>query len=209
MSNVEIKIEAKGIDTVQNVLESMAVRGVRLSPLMGRIGIALIASVHENFAMEGRPKWKPLSAKTAASYQASAVQKAQSTKRWQSAKKESTKRSIESSRVEKDVGGHKILVQSGELRQSIVLGEVTDSSVVIGSSLPYARIHQLGGTIGPITIKPKDKQALVIPTANGTIIRRSANIPERKIPARPYLAIQLEDIAVIERLTMAYIREGT
>lgn len=205
---VRVEVIAEGLEQVSSTLTSMAERGLRLTPLMGRIGLALIASVHENFAAEGRPKWKPLSAKTVASYQAAAVQKAQNTKRWQNAKRAATKSKIESARVEKDVGGHKILVQSGDLRKSIMIGEVTETSVEVGSSLPYARIHQLGGTIGAITIKPRDKKALAIPTPNGTIIRRSANIPERKIPARPYLAIQLDDVVLISGLTMQYIRDG-
>ncbi len=205
---MKVQIQAEGLNQVSAVLESMAARGVHLQPLMGRIGVALIASVHANFADEGRPKWKPLSAKTVASYQVAAVKKAQNTKRWKNAKKSATRDKIESNRVEKDVGGHKLLVQTGELRNSIMVGEVTDSSIEIGSSLPYARIHQLGGTIGPVTINPRNKRALAIPTANGTIIRRSANIPERHIPARPYLKVQPEDIPVIAGLTMQYIREG-
>lgn len=205
---MRVEVIAEGLEEVSTALTSMAERGVQLSPLMGRIGLAMIASVHENFAVEGRPKWKPLSAKTVAAYQAAAVQKAQNTKRWQNAKKASTKSKIEASRVEKEVGGHKLLVQTGDLRKSIMLGEVTENSVEIGSSLPYARIHQLGGTIGPITIKPRDKKALAIPTVNGTIIRRSANIPERKIPARPYLVIQPDDVVLIKGLTMQYIHEG-
>lgn len=205
---MNIEIKADGLDQVNRALTSMAERGARMAPLMGQIGQALIASVHENFAAEGRPKWKPLSAKTVESYQAAAVQKAQSTKRWKNAKSATTRSNIEASRVEQDVGGHKILVQKGDLRQSIMVGAVTDESVEIGSSLPYARIHQLGGTIGPVTIKPLNKQALAIPTANGTIIRRSATIPERTIPARPYLAIQEDDKTLIAGLTIRYIREG-
>lgn len=205
---MRIEIRAEGLEQVGSELAAMAERGISLSPLMGRIGTALIASVHENFAVEGRPKWQPLSAKTVASYQAAAVQKAQSTKRWKNAKSDKTRSKIESDRVERDVGGHKLLVQTGELRQSIMIGAITESSVEIGSSLPYARIHQLGGTIGPVTIRPRNKQALAIPTANGVIIRRYANIPERKIPARPYLAIQPEDMTLIAGLTMRYIREG-
>ncbi|WP_172408112.1 phage virion morphogenesis protein [Desulfosporosinus sp. FKA] len=205
---MKVEIQAVGLEEVSTILTSMAERSINLSPLMSRIGLAMIASVHENFAVEGRPKWKPLSAKTVAAYQAVAIQKAQNTKRWQNAKKSSTKSKIESDRVERDVGGHKILVQSGELRQSIMLGAVTETSVEIGSSLPYARIHQLGGTIGAVTIMPTNKKALAIPTTDGIIIRRSANIPERKIPARPYLTVQPEDITLIRGLTMQFIREG-
>lgn len=205
---IKVQIEAKGLNTVLNVMESMAARGISLAPLMGRIGLELVASVHANFAAEGRPKWKPLSAKTVAAYQAAAVQKAQATKRWKNVKTGKTRSKIESDRVQKDVGAHKLLVQTGELRNSIMVGAVTDFSVEIGSPLPYARIHQLGGTIGAITIKPRNKQALAIPTAQGVIIRRSANIPERKIPARPYLKVQPEDVVLISGLTMQYIRGG-
>ncbi|MFB5192791.1 phage virion morphogenesis protein [Alicyclobacillus fastidiosus] len=209
MSGIAIRIEANGLDTLAAKLEAMTERAVNMTPLMARFGAELLGSVFANFAAEGRPeKWAPLSASTVRSMENDAVEAAQNTARWKNAKSDATRGNIESARIAKDVGRHKILVRSGALRQSIMVGEVTNDSVEIGSSIPYARIHQLGGTIGPVTVRPKNKQALAFPTADGTVVVRSANTPERKIPGRPYLKIQDEDIKLFIGLTMDYIREG-
>lgn len=204
---VNVRIGAKGLGTVQNVLASMAARSVSMVPLMSRLGVALIGIVHTNFAEQGRPKWRPLSASTLRSYQEAAVQNMRGTQRYKNAKKASTRATYEQ-QTRGGLGGHKILMRTGELRNSIMLGEVTESSITIGSSLPYARIQQMGGTIGPITVRPKNAKALIIPTADGYILRRSADIPERKIPARPYLSIAAEDVPLLTGITMAYLREG-
>lgn len=48
-------------------------------------------------------------------------------------------------------GGGKTLLATGQLRNSVVSRspDVSDSHVRIGSNLPYAAIHQAGGTISP------------------------------------------------------------
>lgn len=207
VSGIAIKVNLEGFDTLSNVLESMTARAVNLRPLMARFGVAMIASVHQNFADEGRPeKWAPLSASTVRSMQHQAVQQVRGTKRYQSAKKDTTRAKYEQQAV--DGMSHKLLVRTGDLRQSISIGDVTNDSVEIGSSLPYARIHQLGGTIGPMTVKPRTAQVLAIPTDQGVIYRRSADIPERHIPARPYLKVQEDDVKLFVGLTVNYIREG-
>jgi phage gpG-like protein len=198
---------ANGIEAIGNVLASMAARGERLRPIMGKIGTILIGSVHENFAVEGRPKWKPRSEKTIHSMEQQAVQRLRQTKKWQNAKRSTTRAKYEEEAMEK-VRGNKLLQRTGDLRKSIMLGKVTDQSVEIGSSLKYARIHQLGGTIPRMTIKPKNKKALLIPTNDGVIFRRSANLPERKIPARPYLGVQDEDIPVIAEAVRLFVVGG-
>lgn len=207
MSGVAIRINADGFDSLGAMIEAMEERALNMTPLMARFGAAMIASVHANFAAEGRPeKWAPLSASTVRSMQNDVVQQIRGTKRYQNAKTDATRSKYEQQAI--DGMGHKILVRSGDLRQSIMVGEVTPDSVEIGSSLPYARIQQLGGTIGPVTVRPKSKQALAFPTADGTVVVRNANIPERKIPARPYLKIQEDDIKLFVGLTMDYLREG-
>lgn len=215
---VYIRAEAKGpgisgaavdgLNEIASAMERMASRGVRLRPVMGSIGNILLRSVHQNFESEGRPKWKARRALTVQSMRNDAVKKAQSTKKWQNAKKASTKAKYENQAADK-AEGNKILQRSGDLKKSVMLGKVTDSFLEIGSSLPYARIHQLGGTIKSITIRPKNSKVLAIPTSSGTVFRMSANIPERKIPARPYLAIQGEDVPVISEKVHLFIIGGT
>lgn len=171
-----VRIEAQGLSEVSAALEWMASSGIRLRPLMERIGVYLIASVHDNFAAEGRPeKWKPLSPSTIRSYEMQATQAAQSTQRYQNAKTDATRMKIIGSRIQSDVGGHKILVRSGALRGSIMVGNVTNTDIEIGvprgsKAGKYARIQQLGGKIGPITIRPRNKQALLIPTDRKSVV---------------------------------------
>lgn len=43
--------------------------------------------------------------------------------------------------------GRATLVKTGKLRRSIRIMKVTPSSVTVGSSMPYASIHNFGGTI--------------------------------------------------------------
>lgn len=47
----------------------------------------------------------------------------------------------------KNAKGRAILVQSGRLRRSLQLTSVTDGSFTIGTDVPYAQIHNEGGTI--------------------------------------------------------------
>ena len=193
---------------VTKALEQMQERAMHLQPLMRGIGMVMIKSVHENFDREGRPsRWKQLSLKTLLSRDASAAASARKTSKWKAAKGRSTKAKIEAERVQR-MRGNKILQNSGSLRQSIVLGAVTDSSVEIGSSLPYARIHQLGGSVPATTVRARRAKALLIPTAGGVIFRKEAHIPERTIPARPYLVLQPHDLEVIAKMADDYLERG-
>lgn len=47
----------------------------------------------------------------------------------------------------KGAAQRKILIQSGRLRRSVRITSVTPHSVWVGSDVPYARIHNEGGTI--------------------------------------------------------------
>jgi phage gpG-like protein len=58
----------------------------------------------------------------------------------------------------------------------------------------YMRIHQLGGTIPAHTIVPRRAKALRWTGGDGQVhFARKVNIPEIRIPARPYLLVQDED----------------
>ncbi|MBL0387920.1 phage virion morphogenesis protein [Tumebacillus sp. ITR2] len=193
---------------VVEALASLREHTQNLRPLMGGIGTVMIRSVHQNFEAQGRPsRWKPRSVKTMMSYEEHAVQQARRTKKHQNAKTPATKAKLESQAVTK-MCGNLILQRSGALKQKIILGEVTNHSVEIGSSLPYARIHQLGGTIGAHTVRARRKRALLIPTQNGYIFRKEAHIPQIKIPARPYLVLQQHDLDVIAAMAVDYLERG-
>lgn len=58
----------------------------------------------------------------------------------------------------KDDASHKILTRSSALRASIKIAEITDDYVKLtaGEGLPYANIHNTGGTISvPVTAKSR------------------------------------------------------
>lgn len=71
--------------------------------------------------------------------------------------------------------------QTGPLRVSGVVG------VGPRAEVPYARIHEFGGSIPAHLVVAKNAQALRIPTAKGIIFRKSAMIPEIDMPKRSYL----------------------
>jgi phage gpG-like protein len=188
-------------------LDEMRERAMHMKPFMQGVGMIMLKSTFENFEREGRPhKWKPRSVKTVMSMEEGAVVAARRTKTWQRAGAARRER-LEQDKVHK-ARSNKILQVSGKLRQSIVMGAVTDKSVEIGSSLPYARIHQLGGTIKATTVHARRKKALLIPTQYGIIFRKSANIPARKIAARPYLVLQPHDIELIGKMADDYLERG-
>lgn len=192
---MKVQIEAQGLDKVLSAMESMTSRGVRLQPLMRKVGVVLVGSVFSSFEAQGRPnRWKPWSPLTEEIYSGQAEAQAMSTQRYKSAKRQSTRFKLRDAAVDRRIGqGSKILMNTGDLRKSIMVGEVTNESVEIGSSLVYARIHQLGGTILP---------------KNAKMLRAGGYFPLKRvtIPARPYLTVQPEDVPVISRLTIDFIR---
>lgn len=84
--------------------------------------------------------------------------------------------------------GGKTLSNTGDLMRSIDK-YATSNKVMVGSNLPYARIHQKGGKTSPHVIRPKRKKAL----AFGGVVRKKVNHPGSDIPARPYLGISDDD----------------
>ena len=78
--------------------------------------------------------------------------------------------------------GGTTLVQRGHLRDSI-RKSVSDAQVEVGTSVPYARIHQLGGTI-----KAKPGKSLRFTIGDRSVFARKVTIP-----ARPYLGFREAD----------------
>jgi phage virion morphogenesis protein len=88
-----------------------------------------------------------------------------------------------------------ILHRTGALARSIDY-LVHGSSIVVGSSLIYAAIHQFGGVI-----RPKSGAALVFRAGNETIFARQVTMP-----ARPYIGLSAEDRSEIILATAQYLR---
>nr|DAD98284.1 MAG TPA: virion morphogenesis protein [Myoviridae sp. ct5nJ10] len=87
-----------------------------------------------------------------------------------------------SGRAQED--GGKTLTNKGHLRDSIDK-KATSDTVMVGSNLKYARIHQKGGTI-----TPKKAKKLVFKGRGG----KKVAVDQVTIPARPYLGISDEDM---------------
>lgn len=135
---------------VNEKLLELASRGENLRPLMKNIAGIFASSTEENFKEEGRPD------------------------KWTDLA-EITKEK----RKKKNKWPGQILQVQGQLASSVNT-QYDDESVVIGSNLPYAAIHQLGGQAG------KNKKV--------------------EIPARPYLQLIDEDYDEILEETQTYLK---
>ncbi|MGE9985347.1 phage virion morphogenesis protein [Desulfovibrio sp. SGI.169] len=93
--------------------------------------------------------------------------------------------------------GGKTLDKEGHLKDSIDYSATPDK-VMVGSNLPYARIHQLGGTI-----RAKKGKYLKFKGLNG----EDVFVKEAKITARPYLGVSKEEMEEV-RETMADFLAG-
>lgn len=189
---IEIKVESKDIQKVENALRVALERGNNLRPVMGKLGASMVGIVDRNFAAEGRPtKWKPRSPITQGSIMIGAQKAAAKTKRYQNAK--SKGRASILRRVSLSAAGNKILSRSGELKNSITY-RAGENKVLVGpgTGIPYARIHQLGGVI-----RPKNGKALLVPCGN-----RILRLKQVKIPARPYLTVPSGEVPFLARVAV-------
>ncbi|HWP96414.1 MAG TPA: phage virion morphogenesis protein [Syntrophomonadaceae bacterium] len=193
---VTVYVKTEGQDLAMNIIGSMAARGENTQPLMGIVGHIILGSVSRNFESQGRPKWKPISSFTQDIYSGRLLERLEATAGFQKLKREKTRVAKRTSFLAKK-GGRMILQGEGDLKKSVVVGKITRNSVEIGSSLPYARIHQLGGTIEP------KKSYLFVPISGGFI-----RLKKVEIPARPYLLLQNEDETAIVKATKAYLEQS-
>lgn len=125
---IEIKFDSRKVD---EALQRLVRAGVNMSPAMQIIAGILDDAVHENFELQGRPKWLGLSASTIAQ------------------------------REKKGHWPGKVLQQSGALRNSIGTefgADYAKVGVQKGLASKYAAIHQFGGQAGrgrKIKIEPR------------------------------------------------------
>lgn len=90
----------------------------------------------------------------------------------------------------KSGGDHKLLKKSGDLWRSLRVTGATTTSVSVSSHLPYAAIHQLGGTTKPHIIRPKaGKKALAFMIGGKKVFAGAVRHPGSKVPARPFFPI--------------------
>lgn len=99
-------------------------------------------------------------------------------------------------------GGPAMLRRSGGLLRTL-RAEVSpfSATVVMGEGVPYAKIHQYGGTI-PHPGSSKFQRFIV----EGKWISTNFTRPHPIVmPPRPYLLFQAEDIEAIGQMAMGYI----
>lgn len=208
VKQIDVKIETKGLQPAITALENMAARGKNLNPVLTKIKWIMIGGITENFEQEGRPsKWKQRSSFTNESYGNRKYDDFTNTKRGRQLMYNSlfgeNKRSTNALNKKKtslfgDASSNKILQNSGRLKNSID-GQVIGNSVIVGSALKYARIHQFGGVI-----TPKNGSCLCIPVGGGKVIK----VKKVTIPARPYLVITDKENRLIISDVKKYYKES-
>ncbi len=143
---------------MQAVLRGRIARMRAMGTPMSKIALIVYRSVMQNFRDEGRPS------------------------RWQRLKPATLLRRIKG---KGNKYGPKILQDTGMLRQSISPYS-DEKTATVGTSLPYARAHQLGAHVNKRQSKTRE-QTLFSHTY------KKLGGGKFTIPARPFLAIQRED----------------
>lgn len=87
---------------------------------------------------------------------------------------------------------HRILRDTGRLQNSIT-SRVENRSVIVGSNVVYARLHQEGGTIRVPEVRPRRARVLRFMVGGQVVYARRARAHSVTIPARPYLLLQEGD----------------
>lgn len=128
---VSVTVDDRALQSALRHLESAA---ADLAPAMRKIAQALVTVTEDNFASEGRPKWKPLSEVT--KHMRLGGNKAY--------KKNGALTAAAQSRQD---AGFRILQHTGQLASSVT-SDYSSSQAAIGSNLVYAAIHQFGGEAG-------------------------------------------------------------
>lgn len=90
----------------------------------------------------------------------------------------------------------RILRDTGRLQNSIT-GRIEQRSVLIGTNVLYARIHQEGGTVRVPEVRPRTAKVLRFVVGGQVVYARRARAHTVRIPARPYLLLQESDKAYI------------
>lgn len=117
--------------------------------------------------------------------------------------------------VKRKLSGPVLKTRSGKLRDS-VFRRVTNTSssirgeVLAGKNVPYAAIHEYGGTVPAMTIYPRRAQALSFMMNGKRVFAKYVNRPQIRIPQRSYMRSSLAEMGPIirEELREA-VKQGT
>lgn len=184
-------------EAVIRMLNGLAQRAKDLRPVMSEIGEIILSSVEKNFKSGGRyltpgsylggpRKWDPLASST--------IRQRKRRGKWP---------------------GQILVMTAGGLAASISKS-VRNDSVAVGTNKQYAAIHQFGGTIEIAArselfqrkrfTKGPGKGRFKKGTAAGRGFTRGAH--KIRIPARPYLVVQAEDLTEIRTSLAEYLLKG-
>lgn len=111
------------------------------------------------------------------------------------------------------VSGQVLKVQTGLLRRSINDQYEEAESLIKGTvgtnkrTVPYAAIHEFGGTTKPHVIEAKRAEVLRFQVGGETVFRRKVNHPGSVMPERSYLRRALRELApdIRTQLTKAVV----
>lgn len=169
--SVRLVNDLSDVERIGRAIGRLRERLENLTPLMRTIGSILETGARERFGLqsdpEGRP-WQPLSADTILS-------------RLGGASRAYTKKMRFTARAKRRMGSMKILIVSGQLRDSINTQAGPDG-VEVGSNKDYAGLQQHGGKAG------RGHKVIV--------------------PARPFLGISETEADGIAAAVQDYLREG-
>jgi phage gpG-like protein len=178
--------------------------------LMQEIGMSMLVSIRRTFREEGSPahSWMGLAPSTIRSD------------------------------PKKYGAGHKLLIDTGLLLNSIGIAQTSPDQVMLSTNVKYAAVHQFGsrdrGSIGfgprtramqeaTVNVKEHGRARLSAALGKGRLGNRVRNIAgprnpllshvagharHQNIPARPYLVFRPEDPARIQSLVNGYIRRA-
>jgi len=103
--------------------------------------------------------------------------------------------------------GGQTLLKTGRLRRSI-MGLVSGETVLVGSNLVYAGAHQFG-VAKQVVQQVRSHSRKVKPRAKGqasyVIVRAHARSVRLSLPARPFLVVQREDKAYLNRSLLRHL----
>ena len=113
--------------------------------------------------------------------------------------------------AETDKPKGKTMIGSGALMRQIHYKVDNDESgvTIMTGKQKYAAILHFGGKTSAHEIWYKNKRALSFTWKGVPAIYGKVNHPGSKIPARPYMLLQDEDIKIIENMMIQHITENT
>lgn len=168
-----MKIDVKADNSkVASVLDGLIERVSNPNPILKLIGQTLVESTQQRFARGEDPSGAPWADNTFTTLEFFLQEHTSNFKKTGGLSKQGAQR----------LAGKKPLTGKTKELQTTITSQLSKGKLEVGSPLPYARMHQLGGT-----------------TATNSMI------PNKDIPARPFLGLSSKDEGEIIELVSDYL----